>query len=335
LASNKKRRAKRVHPAALGHAESRNRGSSSNQVSKVRQEPLISLDQVAVGFPFYLGIGLLLVALLYAYWPTLLWVEDSWRNEPDYSHGYLVVPLAGLLAWHRRDSFPGIRSRLSWAGLVLMLLAVVMRIVGRLVYADFLDGWSILPLVAGAIWLLAGPAAMRWSLPSVAFLFLMIPMPYQAESLLSWRLQGIATELSTIFLRVIGFAAVSEGHVIWLGEQKLLVEQACSGLRIFMGVIALAFFWAAMMRRGWIDRIVLLLVAIPLAIFVNAVRITSVGVMYNWFAGDIARGTIHDLSGILMIPLAFALLWGVKTYWEQLYQVQESGSRRRLVQHPA
>ena len=98
----------------------------------------------------------------------------------------------------------------------------------------------------------------------------MIPMPYQAESLLSWKLQGIATNLSTAFLRVVGFAAVSEGHVIWLGDEKLMVEQACSGMRIFIGVAALAYFWAAMIRRSWIDRVVLLVAAIPLAVFVNA-----------------------------------------------------------------
>tara|TARA_R110002049_G_scaffold285698_2_gene466833 strand:+ start:46411 stop:47370 length:960 start_codon:yes stop_codon:yes gene_type:complete len=319
----------------MAHANAAESGAKSRSTRKSRQEKLIPLDKVPLGASIVVGLLAFVIALIYAYWPTLAWAEDAWRNEPDYSHGYLVVPLAAMLCWHRRDSFPGIRSELSWIGLGLMAFAIVMRIASRVVFADFLDGWSILPMVAGAIWLLAGPAALRWSLPAVAFLFLMIPMPYQAESLLSWKLQGFATHLSTVFLRVVGFPAVAEGHVIWLGDQPLEVAAACSGMRIFMGVIALAFFWAAMMRRGWVDRIVLMAVSIPLAIFVNAVRITAIGVMYTWFPSDAAHRSIHTNSGLLMIPFAFVLLWGFKAYWEQLYRPNEQISASQLARGAA
>ena len=228
-----------------------------------------------------------------------------------------------MLCWYRRDSFPGVRDSPSWAGLWLIGLAVGMRFLGRLTYADFLDGWSIVPLVAGIVWVLVGLEAMKWSLPSIVFLILMIPMPYQAESMLSYRLQGFATELSTIFLRILGQPAVSEGHIIWLNEQKLTVEEACSGLRIFIGVAALAYFWAAMISRSWIDRIVLLVLAVPLAVFVNSVRITVVGLLYQRFDEPAQQNTIHDVSGYLMIPLAFGLLWLFKTYWEHLYRPVE------------
>lgn len=278
---------------------------------------------------------LAVIALLYAYWPTLVWVEEAWRNEPDYSHGYLVVPLAAFLCWSRVDTFPGFRSRLSWAALSLIGLGVLMRVVSRWVYADFLDAWSLLPMIAGAVWLLFGPAALKWALPAIAFLFLMFPLPYRAETLLSWKLQGIATELSTIFLRVAGQPAVSEGHVIWIGEERLLVEQACSGMRIFVGVAALAFFWAAMIRRSWIDRVLLLAAVVPLALFVNAMRITTVGLLYRWFGSDEARHMIHDLSGYLMIPIAFALLWLFKGYWERLYRPIEKVTARQRAATPS
>ena len=257
---------------------------------------------------YKLGIIGILLVLLYSYWPTLVWIEDAWRNEPDYSHGYLVPVLAALLCWFRRDSFPGVSESASWGGLWLIGLAVLMRFAGRLIYADFLDGWSIVPMLAGIVWVLMGFEAMKWALPAIAFLILMIPMPYQAESLLSYKLQGFATELSTIFLRILGQPAVSEGHVIWVGEQKLTVEEACSGLRIFIGVAALAYFWAVMASRSWIDRIVLLVLAAPLAVLVNSIRITVVGLLYQWFDDPGQQNTIHDVSGYLMIPLAFGLL---------------------------
>ena len=294
--------------------------SSQQEVSDNKERRKLSLSRQLLA-TWMLGLVGFVGVLLYSYWPTLCWAEDAWRNEPDYSHGYLVVPLAALLCWIRAESLPSIQASPGWAGLWLIAIGIAMRVVSRLVYADFLDGWSLVPMLVGSVWVFFGFKVMKWSLPALAFLLLLIPMPYRAESLMSWKLQGVATELSTIFLRVLGQPAVSEGHVIWVNDQRLLIEQACSGLRIFMGVAALAFFWAATVNRdrGWIDRIVLLSSIVPLAVFVNAVRITVVGVLYQTFTDPVAQASIHDWSGYAMIPIAFGLLWGVKSYWECLY----------------
>lgn len=332
-----KRTKKRRRPApsvALGRAGA-SRASSKPSSKAAEPERLVPASAVAAN-PSLLALGgLAAAALLYAYWPTWVWIEQAWRNEPDYSHGYLVPPLALFLCWSRTDIFPGIRSRLSWGGLSLIGVGIVMRIASRFVYADFLDAWSMLPMIAGAVWLLVGSAAMRWALPAIAFLFLMFPLPFQAESMLSWKLQGVATELSTIFLRVLGQPAVSEAHVIWIGEEQLFVEEACSGLRIFVGVAALAFFWAAITRRAWIDRVVLLAATLPLAIVVNAVRITTVGLIYRWTDAAGSRQVVHDVSGYLMIPIAFGLLYLVKLYWQQLYRPLEQLTAKDYVRVPA
>lgn len=309
-------------------------GRGSGGKAKASPEPLLAVAEVAFGKGFWFGVGIACAALIYAYWPTWVWVEDAWRTEPDYSHGYLVPPLAAFLCWSRRDVFPGIRGKLSPWGVSLIAVGVVMRIASRFVYADFLDAWSILPMIAGAVWLLFGSAAMRWASPAIAFLFLMFPLPFQAESMLSWKLQGIATSLSTVLLRVVGQPAVAEGHVIWIGDEQLFVEEACSGLRIFVGVAALAFFWAALTRRAWIDRFVLLGATLPLAILVNALRITTVGLIYQWTESAGSRKLVHDWTGIFMIPAAFALLYLVKIYWQALYHPVEQLTARQLVSKP-
>jgi exosortase len=282
-------------------------------------------------------LGFLLVAsaasvalLIWAYWPTFLWMEQQWRTEPDYSHGYLVVPLAALIAYSRLDLFPGVRPQISWAGISLLLLAIAVRVVGRLGYMDFMDGWSLLPWVAGVTWMLVGPKALRWALPSVAFLLLLVPLPYRAESLLSWKLQGVATEASTALLRIFGQPAVSEGHTIWLGQSQLMVEDACSGLRIFVGIGALAFFWASMVRRAWLDRVVILVAALPLAILANVIRVTAMALFSKHFEGAVLD-SIHDWMGFAMIALAAFMLWAVKTYWEYLYRPVEILTAGRML----
>ncbi|OYP33060.1 exosortase [Rhodopirellula sp. MGV] len=258
--------------------------------------------------------------LVYTYWPTLIWVVDNWQNEPDYGHGWFVLPLAIYLCYQRADKFPGVAANASWGGLSLIAFAFAMRVASRMAYADFFDAYSIIPATAGAVWCLLGLRAMFWSLPAIGFLFFAIPLPYQMESGLSWQLQGVATELSTFMLRAIGLPAVSEAHVVWIGDEQLMVEEACSGLRIFVGMAACAYFWAVLNDRHWSDRMVLIVAALPLAIFVNALRIVVIGVFYQWIDSSTGQHMIHDLSGYLMIAASFALLGAIAAYWRQVYR---------------
>ncbi len=265
-------------------------------------------------------LGLAAAVIAYFYWPTFAWIVDNWRREPDYGHGWLVIPLALFLCYQRSDSFPGISPAVSWAGLSLVLLALAMRVLGRLAYADFLDAYSVMPLIAGAVWCLLGVRAMLWALPAIGFLFFAVPLPFAAETMLSWRLQGVATELSTFFLRAFGQPAVAEGHVIWLGQERLSVEEACSGLRIFVGMAAFAYFWVVLCDRSWTDRLVVAACALPAAILVNAGRIVTIGLFYRLTESEAMRRYIHDLSGYGMIFVSFALLGGVAWYWQRVYK---------------
>jgi exosortase len=284
--------------------------------------------------------GELLVALvamvlltIWSYWPTLVWMESQWRTEPDYSHGYLILPLALVLLYRRMDLKPKNSPALDWGGLWLLVLAVVLRVVGRLAYMDFLDGWTLVPWVAGLVWLFCGRQNLWWSLPAIGFLLLLTPMPYKFESMLSFKLQGVSTLLSSAALVVMGFPAITEGNTIWLGDQHLMVEEACSGLRIFMGMVAMGYFFAVLSRRSWLDKAVILACCGPIAIVVNALRVTGTGIAYHWLSDEHAHQA-HDWLGFLMIFVGAGMLFAVSLYWEALYKPVEVAavSRRRLIE---
>lgn len=333
VSKQKQRRGKRSHghiAAALGE-----RGHASHiaqpKATAAPVETLTAFDRTQHLIPLLLAGIVSAVLILWAYWPTWKWMEEQWRTEPDYSHGYLVLPLAALLIYARRDSFPGFRDRLSWGGVWLILASVAMRVAGRFMFMDFLDAYSMLPLVAGIVWLLAGPAVARWAAPAILFLFLLSPLPFQMESVLSWKLQGIATAASTVILRILGLPAVAEGNTIWLGQTQMFVEEACSGMRIFVGMGAFALFWAALTQRSWVDRIVILASALPLAILANIIRVTLTGMAFYWLDSSTAK-TLHDWLGFVMIALAAGMLWGVKAFWERLYYPEEVLAPRTVLQ---
>jgi exosortase len=259
------------------------------------------------GNPLWIAMGLVFLGVLWGYAPTILELAATWEREPDYSHGWFVVPIVGYLLWSMKSSMPPIKTGLHYGGLVMVLLIVALRVFAGWAYFDSLDGWTIPLTVIALAWVLGGRGFMFWALPALGFLFFMVPLPFRIENELSRPLQWIATSASTFVLQLMGQPAISEGTTILLGEQVLEVERACSGLRIFIGVFALSYVYAMLTSRNVWEGVAIVLCAVPIALISNMTRIVITGLCYQWFSGELARKFSHDLAGFFMIGVAAAL----------------------------
>ena len=217
-----------------------------------------------------------------------------------------------------REDYPNVSPRPSWIGLALIATALVCRAASARFFVKPLEGWSILVWVAGAVALLGGWPLMRFSAPSIAFLFFMVPLPYRMSHWLSGPLQRAATLISCWVLQVLGEPALAEGNTILLGEHHLEVEEACSGLRIFMGILAIAFAYVIATRRRWWEQLLILASAFPVALIANSARIVVTGLLYQHVSGEVGKEFSHDVSGWMMIPLAAALFAIVVWYLGRL-----------------
>jgi exosortase len=270
------------------------------------QPPKASVSRVLVA-------AALLTAGLWSYLPTLQGLTATWLAVADYSHGFLVVPLALYFLWIRKEAFPGLTSSSPWIALGLLLLSVAMRHAGDFFFLTFLGGWSILPWVAALVALAGGRPLLAWSWPAILFLAFMVPLPFSVEHELSGPLQRIATVLSTAVLQFLGQPAFAEGNVILLGNVRLEVAQACSGLRLFVGIVALTYAYVAIIRRPWWEKLLLIAAAAPIAIGANVARIVATGLLYQVLHDEHSRQWIHDSAGWAMVLFAAAafslLLW--------------------------
>jgi len=295
----------------------------SGQTGRMASGRTVPLGESGL-YPLFMPAALVLSAVfLWAYWPTLAALVEAWNREPDYSHGYFVPPLAAYFLWARRDTFPGVAAGPSWWGLALILLCLGARVFSAHFYLEAIDGWSILLWCAGVAWLLAGWRAAWWSLPSIVFLWFMVPLPYRVERWVSLPLQKVATVISCWFLRLFGQPALAEGNVILLGDYRLEVEQACSGLRIFVGILALAFAYVILVRRSWWEKAILLVSVVPIALLANASRIVVTGLLFQYVSGKAAKQFSHDAAGWAMILLAAAMFGAVLWYLRALVREVE------------
>ncbi|WP_169979041.1 exosortase/archaeosortase family protein [Tautonia rosea] len=258
-----------------------------------------------------LGIS---AALVWAYLPILTIMVDRWTYDPRYAHGYLVPAFAAVLLWLRRDRIKEGELRMSWLGVPLIGLGAGLKIAAGYAYNDWLDAVSLIVTIAGGFALVGGLKALRWSWPAVAFLLFMVPLPFRLEMALGWPLQRLATIASTFVLQTVGFPAVGEGNIIRMTQSTLGVAEACSGLSMMLLFFALSTGVAILIDRPWLDKLVIIASAVPIALIVNVARITVTGILSETVGEELSSFVYHDLAGFLMIPLALLLL-GVELWF--------------------
>jgi exosortase len=252
--------------------------------------------------------ALLGTALFWVFWPTLEAMARRWGTDPRYSHGYLVPLFACYLLWSRRGRASG-PARCRWWGLAILVAGLAARAGGTLINFEWLAGVALLPSLAGVALLAGGRPALVAAWPAVAFLFFMVPLPYQFETALAGPLQRFAALSSTYALQTLGFAAIAEGNTIRMGTIRLGVVEACSGLSMMLIFFALSTAVAIVVRRPWYERAAFVVSAVPIAVAANVIRITVAGVLHKLVGGETAELVYHDLAGWLMMPLALLMLW--------------------------
>jgi exosortase len=222
------------------------------------------------------------------------------------------VPLFSLaLLWIRREPYLGADFRPTTWGVAIIAGGALIQLVGGFLHVQAIEGAALLVYIAGAVALVGGWTALKWSWPAILFLAFMIPLPWRLEKALGPPLQGFATMVSTFALQTLGFMAFSEGNVIQLNEHRIGVVEACSGLSMLITFVALSTGMAMVVKRPLIDRIVLILSSIPVALVANIARITLTGVLHEWANEKVANHFYHDLAGWIMIPFALVLYWCV------------------------
>jgi exosortase len=256
------------------------------------------------------GTVFFLACIVWALWLSIDEMADNWATNPTYSHGYLVPLISAALLWMRRGEFPQKKANKSssW-GLALVLFGAACHVGGLLFYIRWLTGFALIPYIAGAVVLLWGWAVLKWALPAIGFLVFMIPLPYSVERFMQEPLKRVSTNLSAYMLQTLGFPALTEGTIIIMDTNELGVVDACSGLKMLMIFFAMSTAVALFIRRPLIEKLIVVLSALPIAIAVNVVRITTTGICYGFNMNHLADLIFHDLAGWLMMPQALLLLW--------------------------
>jgi len=251
-----------------------------------------------------------LMALGFAtlYWHVLAKLVSDWYHDDNYSHGFLIVPLAIYFVWERREKLRKIPAAPSALGFGVVLGSVAVLIAGILGSELFLTRISILGTLVGVTLFLWGWGYLRALAFPLAFLLLMIPIPAIIFNQIAFPLQLLASQFGESAMGFANVPVLREGNVLILANTTLEVAEACSGIRSLVSLLTLAIVLGYFSDpRGWV-RTLVALSSVPVAIVTNGFRVAGTGIAAHKIGAAAAEGFFHEFSGWLVFVSAFMLM---------------------------
>ncbi len=268
------------------------------------------------------GLAAFGAALAALYWNVVPHLVEQWADDEDYTHGFLIVPLALYFVWERRERLRALPPWPRLLGAGLLAVGLLTLVVGSVGAELFLQRFSLILVLGGLVWLMLGGEFLRELLFPLAFLVFMIPLPAIVMNAIAFPLQLFAAQSATFCMQVAGVPVLREGNTIVLSNTTLEVVEACSGIRSLQALLALGAVYGYFTQKAAWKRWALLLLSIPIAIAANAFRVAGTGFLAHFIGPEAAQGFYHSFAGWIVFAVAFVLLLGAGALLGKLKEAQ-------------
>jgi exosortase A len=280
----------------------------------------------------YLILGGSLVLLVAIFWSTATSTVALWFKA-QYSHSFLVVPIAAYLAWQRRGQVESSGDAPAfWALPALAALAFVW-LLGRLTATEVVQHFCLAAMMIVIVWGIVGTRGSRPLLFPLVFLLFAVPM---GERLIP-TLQDFTARLAGALLRLTGVPVFLEGHVLAVPGAQWQVAQACSGIAYLFASLSVGFLYAGLAYRTWRRRTAFFVAAGVVPILANGLRVYTVILIAALGGAGIATGIEHYLYGWMFFAMIMGLLFAVAGWWKDDPPTASvlASHRARSAAHPA
>ena len=267
--------------------------------------PLISRHPIS-GWQRFAPAFFATAAYVALFFQPLTALARDWWQVPEAGHGLLLGPIAVWLAW-RAGRHRAAKPQMV-LGAILLVGAVLVRYMAGLAAELFLMRLSAIGALVGLTVYFAGVRQLvHWWLP-FALAFLSVPLPELVTQALALPLQFKASQMGAALLEWRNVPVRLSGNIIRLPGQELFVTEACSGLRSLTALVSTAILAGAMLLKTPALRLLLLLLAIPIAIIINGLRVFLTGFLVHYVSPSMGTGFMHATEGWLLFVASLGAL---------------------------
>ncbi len=283
------------------------------------------------------GIGA--VGFLLYFWPWFFRQHQfSWAFPEDWGHAYVIPLIAGYMLWAKRAELARLPVKPFAAGVP----AVALGMVGFLFFTlnisnHMLQGACMILALYGAVLTAFGPAVARAAFLPVSFLAFGVTISQRIMTAMTFPLQLLASKGAWILLGLVltpfGHTVELDGNTLEIFDSTgalvapLNVAEACSGMRMLIAFYALAGAVSLLSMQLWWQRILLLMLAAPVALLMNIVRVAVLGIL-TLIDPALAAGDAHTLIGTILLVPSLGLFLAVRWALIKIVAPTEQGKER-------
>jgi exosortase len=280
-----------------------------------RSQTLANETSPARRSAYFAAYSLALGALMASPIRQLIGFVSDWENT-NASHVLLIPGISvALIFFDRANIFRRLRFDIIPGIAVMLVGAAIYLSAGQ--WGTGLDpgdriAWTtaaIVTLWLGGFLLVFGRAAFRAGLFPLLFLFFCSPIPTPILNAAISVLQRGSAEAAYVLLRLSGTPIYREGFQFAMPGLSIVVAPECSGIRSGISLLILTMLAGHLMLKSVWRWAVLVLLAVPILFFKNALRISTLSLLAIHVDKRIMEGELHREGGIPFFAVGLLLLY--------------------------
>jgi exosortase len=241
------------------------------------------------------------------------------EQQADWGHTLVIPFIAGYFVWLCKDKLLAQPFKRAWLGLAPIVLGLAWYSLCALgptsMHHHNLMGLGVASTLSGLVLFIFGWRAMRYLWFPLLYLFVFgQTISDRFMEIVTFELQDIASIGSYYGLSFLGLDMTRAGNTLDIffdGETyPLNIAEACSGMRMLMAFFALGVAMAFTGLKYFWQRAILVGLAIPTAVFVNILRVMTLGLLSIADSG-FSSGDFHTFVGTLWLIPAFLIYLGI------------------------
>ncbi len=265
------------------------------------------------------ALVLLIAAVLFLFFPTLVWMNSRFFAENSYyRHGWLILPAIVFLIYQRRQLIVSIPARPSRSGLFLLAGALFLHLAARLLGINFLAAAALPVVVYSLVLARFGFGRAKYLLGPLLLSIFMIPLPGIWIIAATFYLKTVSAEAGVALAGLAGFPIIQNGIEIVLPAappgEPLTIGDPCSGLRSLFSFGALGGFFALLLPLSFPRRAAVFLTGVILAPVSNLARVVGLIILRQTVGPQILTGFWHTALGMGIFLFCFLIFLQV-TRW--------------------
>ncbi|MDF1584224.1 MAG: exosortase/archaeosortase family protein [Methyloprofundus sp.] len=250
--------------------------------------------------------GILFIAL---FAPTMAWLFERWTMGVWHNgHSILIACVVIYLVWKELQKNHRLTKSSSALGFALLIPALTLQILDTGIHTQLLSAVALFLALPGLSLLFMGVQRTKVILFPLSILLFTLPIPLAFTESIHLTLRHIAAKSVGWLLRQLGVPNFTSGTLIEIPNGALQVADACSGFSILYATVTIAIL-TAYMCPSIMRRVLILVIAIPLAISVNIIRVFVLTMLVHWIGLDVLATSAHEISGLLTFVVALPIIF--------------------------